>query len=255
MYDINILPPKMRKKRKKKVKIGNPTYAPILLAIVLLGAFFMNSSLDKSINQVQTQREELISDVQTLQQQLDKVNQLTSQKQMLIQDIQRIEKVVGGDFRWYIVLDEISSVVPPDVLIKSIQRKEGNVIVMEAITHKLYPMVQTKESMTSHPSFKEVSIEKFTYPESSIIGHKVDNKVEFTIVAKYQDVDQQSLYEQELNGDETKNEDLYMEDGSGVADDTATQNNSQNNAGFENPNGTDANFDNGSGSFSTDGTQ
>ena len=183
MYDINILPPKMRK-RKKKVKIGNPTYAPFLLLGVVGASFFLNAQLEGNIADVKEEQDAILRDIRQIEPDLTRVSSIVSEIEALRLQLQMKNEVVNQSIAWDLILDEIAASTPPEVTITSIE--QGNTpstVKIEAKTYTLTNMARTKESFTQNQFFESVDVPQFQHQNSTLLDRPVE--VTFTLMATY----------------------------------------------------------------------
>lgn len=182
MYEINILPPKLRK-RKKKIKIGNPTYAPFLLLAVLGTSFFMDQQLDARIESVKDEQNTIIQEIRGIEPQLSQISSMVSRIESLKSEFMIKEEAKSSGMPWDTVLDEISGSIPSEVTITSISEgTESGVIKIEAKTIKMKNMAKTKESFDKNEHFVNTKIATFS-ANTSMLTRPQD--VTFTIMTTY----------------------------------------------------------------------
>lgn len=183
MYDINILPPKMRKK-KKNIKIGNPTYAPFLLLGVLGASFFLNAQLDGKIADVKEEQEAVLRDIRQIEPDLTRVTSIVSEIEALRLELQMKNEVTNKSLAWDLLLDEIAASTPPEVTITSVEQGSSpNTVKIEAQTYTLTNMARMKESFIQNYHFESVDIPQFKHQNSTLLDRPVE--VTFTLMAQY----------------------------------------------------------------------
>lgn len=189
MYNMNLLPPKLRKNRKNRIKFDNPTYGLVLLLLVLMTIFFVNKELKNQLQEVNLNTSKLQGDINTI---MPMVNELSvpvedNSKTNLQSSLQKIKDLVNGGLPWIEVLDEISALTPPSVTITSIKESANNMVTIEAETFTLSDMAKMKESFNQETSkFSGTTIDTYSFTQSTIIEHP-QMKVTFTLISTFGD--------------------------------------------------------------------
>lgn len=188
MYSINILPPKMRKKQKK-IKIGNPTYAPFLFMGVLISAFFLNFQIEMKLSNVEEEKLLMQKEIKSVQLQVDEVTNIVSQIQMAKQSLtDRPEEMPGGmptkSIKWDLLLDEVAATVPPEVTITSIKENPlSGLIEVQANTYTLTHMARTKESFEKSNYFGTIDVPTLTQKHTNLLSRPLE--VSFVLTFSY----------------------------------------------------------------------
>lgn len=185
MYDINILPPKLRKKKKKvSVKVGNPTYAPFLLLGVIVTATILNFQLESKMEDLDTETKKISEEVTIANTKVQEVQRLAEEVKGLKERLTAEEETVFLEtFKWDLMLDEISATVPPEVTITHIKQINKTQVEVKAETYTLTNMARTKESFEQSKYFHYVEMTALEQNHTNLISRPLE--VEFTIVATY----------------------------------------------------------------------
>lgn len=158
MYNINLLPPEMRKNRTKKIKIQRPTYSIILLILVLIISGSTKLLIDIKIKENTTIQNELYQEYIELNENLNRNNSkaIKNQKEnTLINLLNQIESIKGKQYLWFNVLNKISEATPATVTIEKIEEIENNDIMDNKTTSiKIYGLTY---------SFKDLKIIEQSY--------------------------------------------------------------------------------------------
>lgn len=178
------------RKNKKKIKIGNPTYAPFLLLAVLGTSFFMNHQLESRIESIKDEQQTLTVELQSMENDLNQISTIISRIETVKGEFIQKEEARPIGTPWDKVLDEISGSTPSDVTITSIQEgTEMGVIKLEAKTIKMKNMAETKESFDKNPHFTNTKIANFT-ANTSVLERP--QTVTFTLMTTYKGENPQS---------------------------------------------------------------
>ena len=170
MYnDVNLLPPKMRKKRKKRVKFDNPSYGLILLILVIVSVIFIGGQTNNKVDELDNTISKLQADINQIMPRINTINAPSQEHGNLQRDFQRIRDLTDGGLPWSTILDQISYSTNPNVTISRIENVGENTIKINADTHTLSDMAIMKKSFEVNPFFSNVNIETYDYKSSSII--------------------------------------------------------------------------------------
>lgn len=194
MYNINILPPKMRKKQKKKVKvkIGNPTYAPFLLLGVIVTCGVLNFQLDKKIENIEESNISMKSDINSYNSKASEVNVLVQQIQGLKNQINEIKNpsspnyaptIDAEGFKWDLFLDEVAATTPAETTITAMNQpdpRQASVIV-NFETYTLSNMARTKEAFEKSPYFENVQISNVKQNHTNLIARPLEVTFSLTV--------------------------------------------------------------------------
>lgn len=168
MYNnINLLPPKMRKKRRKRIKFDNPTYGLILLIVVLLAVFVVRGQMLQTVSNLDSEIDIFQNNINKIMPQIDALNAPSKEHSNLESSLHKLRDLSDGGLPWATILDQISYSTHPNVTITRIENNE-NTIILQAETHTLRDMATMTKSFEENPYFNEVTIESYNYKPSSI---------------------------------------------------------------------------------------
>lgn len=192
MYNINILPPKMRKKQKK-IKIGNPTYAPFLFMGVIAAAVFLNFQIESKLDNIAEEKLLLQDEIKSVQASVDEVNNVVSQIQSAKQALTFVPEEMPGEpsgpmpsmaIKWDLLLDEISATTPPEVTITNIKHNEtSGLIEVKANTYTLTHMARMKESFEKSDYFGSIDIPTLEQKHTNLLSRPLE--VSFVLAFAY----------------------------------------------------------------------
>lgn len=191
MYNINILPPKLRKKQKK-VKIGNPTYAPFLFMGVVAAAVFLNFQIEAKLNNITEEKLLLQDEIKTVQESVNEVERVVSEiqaaKRMLVDVPEEMPgempQMTSNAIKWDLLLDEISATTPPEVTITNIKQNESTgLIEIQANTYTLSHMARMKESFEKSNYFGSIDIPSLEQKHTNLLSRPLE--VSFVLVFAY----------------------------------------------------------------------
>lgn len=192
MYNINILPPKMRKKQKK-IKIGNPTYAPFLFMGVIAAAVFLNFQIESKLDNIAEEKLLLQDEIKAVQASVDEVNNTVSQIQSAKQALTFVPEEMPGEpgglmpsmaIKWDLLLDEISATTPPEVTITNIKHNEtSGLIEVKANTYTLTHMARMKESFEKSDYFGSIDIPTLEQKHTNLLSRPLE--VSFVLAFAY----------------------------------------------------------------------
>ena len=177
MYnDLNLLPPKMRKNKRRRIKFDNPSYGLILVVVILFSVFIVDSEMD---NKKESLNEEIIHLENKINQIISKVEMLNApseEHRMLRETFLRIKELNDIGLPWAIILDQISYSTNPNVTITKIQNIENNKVRIDAYTHTLSDMAKMKKSFEKNNYFHNTEIISYEYKPSSIVERAAENR-------------------------------------------------------------------------------
>lgn len=198
MYNINILPPKMRKKPKKKVniKIGNPTYAPFLLLGVIVTCGVLNFQLDARIKNIEEDNSSMKTAIDSYNNEVMRVQGVANEVRMLKDEINRIKNpVVWEDanitpsvpmedgFKWDLFLDEVAATTPAETTITAMNQPDPNqaAVIINFETYTLSNMARTKEAFEKSPYFENVQISNVVQNHTNLIARPLEVTFSLTV--------------------------------------------------------------------------
>lgn len=194
MYNINILPPKMRKKQKKKVKIkiGNPTYAPFLLLGVIVTCGVLSFQLDKKIENIEESNISMKSALNTYTTQSSEINRLVQDIQGLKSQINEIKNPSSPNyapttnpdgFKWDLFLDEVAATTPAETAITAMNQPDPRQasVIINFETYTLSNMARTKEAFEKSPYFENVQISNVKQSHTNLIARPLEVTFSLTV--------------------------------------------------------------------------
>ena len=176
---INLLPPEYRKKQKDFSWITDrriiwPTVALIVAVVaVLMLQTYINetaSSLSEELNRVQ-------EEVERERPLLTKISDLEQKQGVINTKINALKSIQVSKKRWVILFENVSSVLPPNMWITSINQMGEFDLEMRGVT---YDFSEVAEYMVKLE--KQVSIQSVTLV--TISTAKVDNKEAYNFTIK-----------------------------------------------------------------------
>jgi type IV pilus assembly protein PilN len=176
---INLLPPEFRKKQKDFSWITDrriiwPTVALIvaIVAVTMLQTYIneTTSSLSQELNRVQ-------EEVERERPLLSKISDLEQKQGVINTKINALKSIQVSKKRWVILFENISSVLPPNMWITSINQTGEFDLEMRGTT---YDFSEVAEYMVKLE--KQVSIQSVTLV--TIATAKVDNKEAYNFTIK-----------------------------------------------------------------------
>lgn len=192
--DLNILPPKMRVDRRKKIKIEKPTYGIVLLLLSVAVSFGANSvktqtllDTENKLKLLNMEKEELERKLQDTANSFNIEPDFNNESEMKLQDtLYRIKGLIDTGNSWVNILDEISYLTPPSVTVKSIVEESNGSLTMECLTYSLSDLATMEKAFNSEESpFVDVAIVKYTFNGSTLIN-KENTSIPFTFSIRYE---------------------------------------------------------------------
>ena len=184
MHEMNLLPPKLRKKPRKQVKIANPTYAPFLLIMVLGVSFSINGVMDNNIDTLSKEQKTLVAERSTLQSRLDSVAALKGQIESLRTTLSsKTQQTIADRMEWDLLLNELAYSTPSEVAVTSIEETESGAVRIKAQTFTLKNMAKMEDSLNKNKHFKNIALKEFIHDGSNIVERPF--KIGFEIVMQY----------------------------------------------------------------------
>lgn len=188
MYNnINLLPPNMRKKHRKRIKFDNPTYGLILLAVVLLAVFIVRGQMMQTVSLLNNEMDILQTNINKIMPQINQLTSPSKEHSNLEASLNRLKDLYDGGLPWATILDQISKSTHPNVTVTRIENNQ-NTIILQAETYTLRDMATMKKSFEENPNFTNVIIESYNYKPSSITERAEEGRnpaVKFTLTFEF----------------------------------------------------------------------
>ncbi|OQA04436.1 MAG: Fimbrial assembly protein (PilN) [bacterium ADurb.Bin400] len=151
---INLIPPKLKREKKLKKTVNKvfvfSVFASIALAVVSVMILSISHSVKSRFKQVEQAHESLIEESR-------KFAELETQIALTNDKLVKIDKAKKGTVLWSQVIQELATVMPEKVSLKTLtmdQEKKGVNIGGEA--RSLRDIAKLKEKMTRSPYFQNV---------------------------------------------------------------------------------------------------
>ena len=176
---INLLPPEFRKKQKDFTWITDrriiwPTVA-LLVAIVAVS--MLQTYINETIGSLSTELTRVQEEVERERPLLSKISDLEQKQGVINTKINALKSIQVSKKRWVILFENISSVLPPNMWITSINQVAEFDLEMRGTT---YDFSEVAEYMVKLE--KQASIESVTLV--TISTAKVDNKEAYNFTIK-----------------------------------------------------------------------
>lgn len=177
--EINLLPAEYRKKKKNLGWIVDrrvvwPTLAMILFAFC---AYSLMTYVDVTQQDLQRRLEETKAEVEKERPLLNKINDLDAKLAVITQKRNALKSIQTSKKKWVILFENISSVLPPNMWLSSLQQSGANDIELRGTT---FDFSEVAEYMVKLE--KQVSISSVTLV--TINTSKVDGEDAFTFTMR-----------------------------------------------------------------------
>lgn len=177
--EINLLPAEYRKKKKNlgwivDRRIVWPTLAMILFAFC---AYSLMTYVDVTQQDLQRRLEETKAEVEKERPLLNKINDLDAKLAVITQKRNALKSIQTSKKKWVILFENISSVLPPNMWLSSLQQSGANDIELRGTT---FDFSEVAEYMVKLE--KQVSISSVTLV--TINTSKVDGEDAFTFTMR-----------------------------------------------------------------------
>lgn len=177
--EINLLPAEYRKKKKNLSWIVDrrivwPTLAMILFAFC---AYSLMTYVDVTQQDLQRRLEETKAEVEKERPLLNKINDLDAKLAVITQKRNALKSIQTSKKKWVILFENISSVLPPNMWLSSLQQSGANDIELRGTT---FDFSEVAEYMVKLE--KQVSISSVTLV--TINTSKVDGEDAFTFTMR-----------------------------------------------------------------------
>ncbi len=177
--EINLLPAEYRKKKKNlgwivDRRIVWPTLAMILFAFC---AYSLMTYVDVTQRDLQHRLEETKAEVEKERPLLNKINDLDAKLAVITQKRNALKSIQTSKKKWVILFENISSVLPPNMWLSSLQQSGANDIELRGTT---FDFSEVAEYMVKLE--KQVSISSVTLV--TINTSKVDGEDAFTFTMR-----------------------------------------------------------------------
>ena len=175
---INLLPPEFRKKQKDFTWVTDrrviwPTVAAVvaIVAVLMLQAFIAETigSLSSELSRVQ-------EEVERERPLLSKISDLEQKKGVVTTKINALKSIQVSKKRWVVLFENISSVLPPNMWITSINQLGEFDMEMRGVTLDFPEVAEYMVKLEKQVSVQSVSL--VTISTTKIDGDEADN---FTI--------------------------------------------------------------------------
>lgn len=177
--EINLLPAEYRKKKKNLGWIVDrrvvwPTLAMILFVFC---AYSLMTYVDVTQQDLQRRLEETKAEVEKERPLLNKINDLDAKLAVITQKRNALKSIQTSKKKWVILFENISSVLPPNMWLSSLQQSGANDIELRGTT---FDFSEVAEYMVKLE--KQVSISSVTLV--TINTSKVDGEDAFTFTMR-----------------------------------------------------------------------
>jgi type IV pilus assembly protein PilN len=176
---INLLPPEYRKKSKDFTWVTDrrviwPTVA-LIASIVCV--YMLNMFVTETISDLQNEVERVKAEVERERPLLSKISDLEQKQGIVNTKINALKSIQVSKKRWVILFENVSSVLPPNMWLTSLNQISDNDLEMRGTT---FDFSEVAEYMVKLE--KQVSVEKVSLV--NISTSKVDGEEAYTFTIK-----------------------------------------------------------------------
>lgn len=211
MYNLNLLPPKLRKKHKKRIRFDNPTYGVFLLVFIIIVCFIVSAFTKDKITDLQTTKTNVESKIHAL---LPSYSELVPKQvdntyyELLKNRINELSSMLNNSTKWYYVLDSISANTPSDITVTSIKDNGNGSIHITAKASTMTSMAIMVENFNRSDDFNNTTLETYTFKDSTYINRN-NYGVDFTLVTSYGEMTQYIPNINDTNNQDINNDTIF----------------------------------------------
>ncbi|MEW6102878.1 MAG: PilN domain-containing protein [bacterium] len=180
MTIINLLPPEIIEKRKKRQQGIFIVSIVLLYAMILSGiGFYLNM---KKLG-LQANIKKIDEEIASLQPTLDKIKQIEAENAEINRRLSVIQTLIKGRFKWVKVLEEVSKTITitPDIWLSSLSPTEENGISLSCSGFSNYSVANFIVVLMENPFFSDITLSAV-----SSSGRESEEKtVTFGLTLKY----------------------------------------------------------------------
>ena len=173
------MPPEYRKVKKDLSWITDRrvVYSTIAIIIAVVGFFFAKTQIDESITSLENEVTRVKAEVERERPLLKKIGDLEQKQAIVNTKINALKSIQVSKKRWVILFENVSSVLPPNMWLTSLNQVSADNLEMKGMT---FDFSEVAEYMVKLE--KQVSIEKVSL--LTISTTKVDGEEAYSFTIK-----------------------------------------------------------------------
>jgi type IV pilus assembly protein PilN len=178
LLEINLLPAEFR---KVKTDLGwivdrRVLWPTMLMLVTAFGAFLVYLHVRDTISSLTDQLETTKVEIQQGQPILDKITELDKKLSIIGQKNKALKSIQVSKKRWVILFENISSVLPPNMWVLSLNEEAGDILEIKGTTFDFSEVAEYMVSLERQVSFTNVTL-------VTILSQKVgaDDAYSFTL--------------------------------------------------------------------------
>ncbi|MCQ2098059.1 MAG: PilN domain-containing protein [Fibrobacter sp.] len=157
---INLLPPDFRKKKKdfSWVTDRRTIWPTVALIAALVGAVMVFSFTETTIASLEQEVQSVKAEVEKNRPLLNKISELEKQKSIVNSKINSLKSIQVNKKKWVVLFENVSSVLPPNMWITSINQIGENDLEMKGTTFDFSEVAEYMVKLEKQVSVQKVSL-------------------------------------------------------------------------------------------------
>lgn len=157
---INLLPPKYRKKSKDFTWITDRRviWPTVALIVSIVCVYMLNVFVTETISGLQTEVERVKAEVERERPLLSKISDLEQKQGIVNTKINALKSIQVSKKRWVILFENVSSVLPPNMWLTSLNQTGENDMEMKGLTFDFSEVAEYMVKLEKQASVEKVSL-------------------------------------------------------------------------------------------------
>ena len=157
---INLLPPEYRKKSKDFTWVTDRRviWPTVALIVSIVCVYMLNVFVTETISGLQTEVERVKAEVERERPLLSKISDLEQKQGVVNTKINALKSIQVSKKRWVILFENISSVLPPNMWITSINQMGEFDLEMRGVTYDFSEVAEYMVKLEKQVSIESVSL-------------------------------------------------------------------------------------------------
>ncbi|MEW6679785.1 MAG: PilN domain-containing protein [bacterium] len=178
MIIINLLPPEIIEKRKKREQSIFIVSILLLYGMILSGIWlYLNM---KKLN-LQSDIKKIDEEIASLQPTLDRIKQIEAENAEINRRLSVIQTLIKGRFKWVKILEEVSKTITPDIWLSSLSPEGEDSLSLSCSGFSNYSVANFIVALMENPFFSNITLGEVLSSEKGE-EEKITN---FSLTLKY----------------------------------------------------------------------